>query len=90
MKLAATATRARTVKVRGRRLRRLSVHSALNSSLWFFFITMERRKGEMSATVSTPVMPLAHQCSSHPGSSRRMNGRKVVSMTAVTAAESME
>ena len=76
------------VTMSGRRLRRLSLHSALNSSLWFFFITMALRKGDMSSTVARPQIPFAHQCM--PGITLRMNGRKNVNISAIVAADSME
>ena len=73
--------RATMVKSSGRRLMRLPVHSALNSSLWLCFITMARRKGEMSTTVTRPHTPLAHQW----GSICRMKGRKKVNMRVMVA-----
>ena len=59
-------TRTRMVKSRGRWLSLLSAHNRLNSSLWFFFITMARRKGDMARMVSVPHTALAVQC--QPGS----------------------
>ena len=61
MKAAAMMMRTSTVKIRGRRFSRLSIHKARNSGEWFFFITMARRKGDMNSTVSVPVMALAYQ-----------------------------
>ena len=78
-------TRTRTVKMSGRRLSRLSVHSSRNSSLWLFFITSARMNGEMQTSVSSPVTPLAHQW----GSRWRMVCSTNVSITAVTAMQRM-
>ena len=61
MKLTAMTTLTRMVKMSGRRLRLLSFQRAFHSSEWFFFITMARRKGEMSNTVRIPVIALAYQ-----------------------------
>ena len=77
--------RTRMVKMSGRRLRLLSRHNALNSSLLFFFITIALRNGAISSTVRMPVMALAYQCSSHPGSSLRVNGSTNVNITAMDA-----
>ena len=82
-------TRTKMVNNRGKRLRLLSCHRVLNSSLRFFFMTMARRKGEIHNTVMMPVMALAYQCSSQPGSSLRVNGSRKVNMTAMTAEERM-
>ena len=67
----------------------LSAHSFFHSSLRFFFITIARRKGEMMSTVSTPVMALAYQCRSHPGSIWRMMGSTKVNITAMVADDRM-
>ena len=80
------ASRTTTVNMSGNRLRRFSVHSALNSSLWFFFTTMARRKGEMSEIVTSPHTRLPQ----NRGNSLLTKGRKKVSITAMTAAERME
>ena len=90
MKPTAMMIRTRMVNSRGRRLMLLSAHRARNSSLRFFFITMARRKGDMKSTVTRPVMALAYQCRSQPGSTLRMKGRKKVNMTAMTAEVRME
>ena len=65
---------------------RLSFQSILNSSLWFFFITMARRNGDIIITVSTIHVAFAHQW----GSMLRMNGRKNMNMSAVAAADRIE
>ena len=70
-----------TVKISGRRLRRLSVHSSLNYSLWLFFMTKARMKGDMQTNVKSPVAPFAHQW----GRMWRKNCSVKVSITAVTA-----
>ena len=80
--------RTRIVTRSGIRFDRLSFHSARNSSEWFFFMTMARRNGAMNITVSTPQMPLAHQCM--PVIMRRMNGRKNVNIRAIVATERIE
>ena len=82
-------TLARIVDSKGRWLRLLSAHSFFHSSERFFFITMARRKGEMNATVSTPVMALAYQWSVHPGSSLLMKGSTKVNITAMVADDRM-
>ena len=61
------------VKERGKRLSKLSVHSWRNSSLCTFFITKERRKGDIISTVSEPHKALPGQCPSavlHIGSAK--------------------
>ena len=55
---------------------------------WFFFITMALRNGAIMDTVTSPQMPLAHQCM--PGMMLRMKGRKKVNITAMAATERME
>ena len=82
-------TRTSTVKISGRRFRRLSVHRARNSLEWFFFITMARRKGAMNMMVSTPVMALAYQLSAPPDNRRRKKGSAMVNIGAMTAVERM-
>ncbi len=83
MKADAITTLAKMVKRRGRRLSLLSSHRARNSSLWFFFMIIDRRKGEISDTVSNPHTPFAHQW----GRSCRTKGRKKVSIMKITAME---
>ena len=78
-------TRTRTVNNSGMRLRLLSSHKARHSSERFFFMIMARRNGDMKRMVSTPVMALAYQCSSQPGSRRRMKGSTKVNITAMVA-----
>ena len=78
------------VKMSGRRLRLLSAHSALNSSLLFFFMTIALRNGAISNTVRMPVMALAYQWSSHPGRSRRVKGNTKVNISVIVAEERME
>ena len=74
----------------GMRLMLLSTHSRFHSLLWFFFITMARRKGAMKMTVSTPVMALAYQWSRQPGSRLRIKGSTNVNIKAMTAALRIE
>ena len=90
MNATAMSTLTRMVKMSGRRLRLLSAQSALNSSLLFFFITIALRNGEISTTVRMPVMALAYQWSSQPGSSLRMNGSTKVNIRAMDAEERIE
>ena len=90
MKPTAIMPRTKMVNSKGRRFLLLSIHSALNSTLRFFFITMARRKGAISMTVSTPVMALAYQCSSHPGNNCRIKGSTKVNMMAILAELRME
>ena len=80
--------RTRMVTMSGIWLRRLSLQSALNSSLWFFFMTMARRNGEMKRTVVKAQMPFAHQCM--PGMMLRTKGRKNMNITAMEAEERIE
>ena len=76
-----------TVKSSGRRLRLLSFHSAVHSSLRFFFITIARRKGERNSKVTTPVISFATiGCDA---STRLMKGWKNVNTRKMTAAERM-
>ena len=49
----AMATRSRMIKMSGARLKRLSLHNALNSMEWFFFIIMARRNGAINSKVRT-------------------------------------
>ena len=78
------------VKSSGMRLMLLSTHRRFHSGLWFFFITMARRKGEISTTVSRPVRALAYQCNCQPGSRLRISGSTKVNIMAMVAAERME
>ena len=50
----ASAQRTTIVKNSGTRLTARSAHRWRNSSLWFFFIIMLRRKGEIRAITTTP------------------------------------
>ena len=84
--MAAMTPLTRTVKSSGRWLRLLSAHRAFHSSLRFFFITMARRKGESSNTVSTPVRALAYQPS---GRMRVMNGWNSTNISVMMAVERM-
>ena len=79
----------RMVKSSGMRFTLLSFHSALNSSLWFFFITMALRKGAMSRMVSTPVMALAYHWYFSPGKTLCMMGSTNVNIKATEAEERM-
>ena len=88
MKAMAMTARTIMVNISGKRFILLSCHSAMNSLLWFFFIIMARRKGDMTNTVRRPHMPFAHQCM--PGIIFLMNGRKNVNMSTMHAVESME
>ena len=56
--------------------------------LWFFFIIIALRKGDMTNTVSKPQMPFAHQCM--PGMTFLMNGRKNVNISTMHAVDRME
>ena len=76
------------VNISGRWFSLLSAHSALNSSLWFFFTTIARRKGDMASIVSRAHSVLAAH--GHCGSRWMANGRKKDSMSAMTVMESME
>ena len=67
---------------------RFSCHRATNSLLWFFFIIIALRKGDMTNTVSKPQMPFAHQCM--PGMTFLMNGRKNVNISTMHAVDRME
>ena len=89
MKPTAIVPRTKMVNSKGRRLRLLSIHNAFHSFEWFFFITIARRKGDISSTVSTPVIALAYQCSSQPGNNCRMKGSRKVNIRAIAAAERM-
>ena len=90
MKLTAMTTLTRMVNSRGRWLMLLSAHSAFHSSLRFFFITIARRNGAMKRMVSTPVMALAYQWSSHVGSIFLKTGSTKVNITVITAVERIE
>ena len=56
-----TANRIRTTMVatNGARLNRLSCHKAWNSILWFFFITMARKKGDTHTTINATFTSFA-------------------------------
>ena len=90
MKASAIIKRTNTVKSSGTRLMLLSTQRRFHSALWFFFITMARRKGEISTTVSRPVRALAYQCNCQPGSRLRISGSTKVNIMAMVAAERME
>ena len=82
--------RTNTVNSRGTRLMLLSTHRRFHSALWFFFITMARRNGAISSTVSKPVMALAYQWRCQPGNRLRIRGNTKVNIRAMVAAESIE
>ena len=88
MKAEAIITLTNMVTRSGKRLERLSFHNARNSSEWFFFITMALRNGAIMDTVTSPQMPLAHQCM--PGMMLRTKGRKNMNITAMEAEERIE
>ena len=90
MKASAIIKRTNTVKSSGTRLMLLSTQRRFHSALWFFFITMARRNGEMNRTVSRPVMALAYQWRCQPGSRLRISGSTKVNIRAMTAAERIE
>ena len=90
MKATAIMTRTRMVNSRGRRLRLLSAHSAFHSSERFFFIIMARRNGEMSSTVTSPVMRFPQTSRVSPGNKLCINGSPKVNITAMVAAVRME
>ena len=58
MNAKATMTFAIIVKIKGKRLSLLSVQRLLNSSLRKFFITIERRNGDIIKTVNVPQTAL--------------------------------
>ena len=89
MKPTAITTRTRMVNSKGSRLRLLSSHRARNSGLRFFFMTIARRKGDMTSTVSRPVMALAYQSSCSPGNNWRMKGSTKLNITTMEADERM-
>ena len=72
------------VNTSGGRFMRSSVQRARNSSLWFFFITMALRKGDMSRMVSTAHSADAQGCAII----LRTNGRKKVNMMATADIDS--
>ena len=74
------------VNISGNLLYGFSFHNDLNSSLWFFFMTMARRNGAMNNRVQTPHAAFAHQW----GSSWRTKGRKKVSIRNIAAPERIE
>ena len=88
MKAEAIITLTNMVTRSGKRLERISLHDGRNYSEWVFLIRMALRKGAIMDTVTSPQMPLAHQCM--PGMMLRMNGRKKVNITAMAATERME
>ena len=69
-----TATRNTTVETSGPRLTRLSFHKVINSTEWFFFTIMARKKGDMHKIVKTapangPQIP--GKCSRSKGTTKR-------------------
>src|SRR5574344_114891 len=86
MKETAINSLTRMVNISGRRFSLLSLHSAFSSSLWFFFITIALRKGEIIITVRSPQTALAHQW----GRICLINGRKKENIRAIAAADKIE
>ena len=80
------ATRTMMVNSNGNRFSLFSVQRALNSSEWFFFMIIARRKGESADTVSKPVIRLATHSTDIM---RFIIGWMSVNMTVVMAMERM-
>ena len=86
---AAKAVRTSIVNISGKRLSRLALHSCFISSLLFFFITIDLKKGDISSIVSAPVMAFAYQWRSQPGSICRARGSTKVNITAIDAVDNI-
>ncbi len=59
--MTAITIRSKMVEIKGARLKRLSCHNAWNSTEWFFFMIMARKKGAMQTIVKTVPARLAQK-----------------------------
>lgn len=59
--MTAITIRSKMVEIKGARLKRLSCHNAWNSTEWFFFMIMARKKGAMQTIVKTVPARLAQR-----------------------------
>lgn len=74
------------VATSGARLPRLSFHKVTNSSEWFFFIMIERRKGDMNRMMTNA----ANNGPQTPGNHSRHRGTKNLKANAMMAMQTME
>ena len=59
--MTAITIRSKMVEIKGARVKRLSCHNAWNSTEWFFFMIMARKKGAMQTIVKTVPARLAQK-----------------------------
>ena len=80
----ASTTRSRMTEMSGAWFTRLSFHKALNSTEWFFFMIMARRKGAMAAIVTAAPNQLPQKSPAK----RKMTGFRKFRQMAMVAMES--
>lgn len=82
----ASNTRSMIVASKGARFPRLSFHKVTNSTEWFFFIIMARKKGAMQSIMTNA----ANSEPQMPGSQLRHNGTNNLKATATIATLTIE